>query len=75
MGKSALELIALFGDDAAGHRDRSLRRLPLSELVELGVDPVLGRLPDDARVEDRHIRPLEGVFDVARGEQPSSQAL
>ena len=75
MWEAALELLALFGDDAARHRNCSLRRLPLLELVQLGVHPVLGRLPDDARVQDRNVRPFERVFDVARGEQPSSQAL
>jgi len=73
--ESPLQLIAFLGDDAAGNRDRSQRRLPLFELVELGVDPIFGGLADDARVEDRDVGAIERVLGVAGGEQPSGEAL
>src|SRR5262249_27462516 len=65
----------LLPDQAPGQGDRALGRLPLAQLVELRVHPVLGRLADDAGIEDRHVGAVERLFDVARREQPASKAF
>src|SRR5207237_3588501 len=73
--KAARQLSAFFRDDAAGHGDRALWRLPLLQLVELGVHAILRRLAHDAGVENRDVSSLERVFDVTGSEEPSREAL
>ena len=75
MREAAGEVLALLGDDAARHGNRALGGLPLLELVELGVDAVLGGLPDDAAVENRDVSSLERILDVTGGKQASRQAF
>src|SRR5881296_678282 len=66
---------SFLADDAPGHGDGALGRLPLPKLVELGVDTFLRRLPHHARVEDRDVGAFERLLDIARREQLARDAL
>src|SRR5437773_9393444 len=67
--------VALLPHQAAGQRDGALGGLPVPQLVELRVDPVLGCLPDHARVQDGDVSALERVLDVTRGQEPPREAF
>src|SRR5207245_4478712 len=73
--RAAPELVPFLGHDAAGDRDRPLRRLPLFQLVELRIDPILCCLADDAGVEDGHVRAVERVFLVTGCQEFARQTL
>src|SRR5438270_414008 len=73
--ESALQVLTFLAHDAPGHGDGALGRLPLPQLVELGVDALLGRLPHHARVQDRDVGALERLLDIARRQQLACDAL
>ena len=68
--------LALLADQAAGQGQRPVGRLPGPQLMELGVDLVLGGLAYHTGVEDGHVGPLQlGLLDITRGQQAARQGL
>jgi hypothetical protein len=65
--KPPQQLVALLLGDAAPHSDHELRLAALAgeQDAELGVEPVLGLLPDRARVDHDDVR---GLGSLARGQ-------